>query len=187
MNKAPDNINLNNTSNELLSCFDDDGNPISPKTRKKLHTEPYNTWHAVVNVWVLNKDELVLCSKRSDTVSGNPGKWQTYFGGHVKAGHSFSDTIIAELNEEIGLSVELEKLHLIDKGKDQSVKHFYESYAYLFSGKLENLKFNDGEVSEVKWMTIEDYWNDKQNHPEKWCNNLNPENQVKVRKYLNSL
>ncbi len=55
-------------SDELLECFDDEG-----------------LWHGIASVWLFNSKGEILCSKRSDVLSGNPGKWQTCFGGHVKA------------------------------------------------------------------------------------------------------
>ena len=80
------NQKVNSTTDELLECFDLQGNPIERKSRQEIHTKPYIIWHGVSNIWVLNNLGSTLCSKRAETVSGNPGKWQTYFGGHAKAG-----------------------------------------------------------------------------------------------------
>ena len=174
-------------SDEVLECFDEQGNVIEPHTRKEVHTEPLKYWHGVVNIWIVNPKLQLLCSKRSETLTGNPGKWQTYFGGHVKAGKTFKQAAALELDEEVGLQIQDVKLCLIDRGKHESSKHFYESYAYLLENNTTSLKFNDGEITEVKWMDMEEYWEEKQLHPDSWCNSCGPENQEKIRNYIRSM
>src|SRR3989339_1339233 len=93
------NINLD----EQLECFDENENIIKPQTRRRVHTKPPRVWHGVTIIWIFTKKHQILCSKRSNLVEGNPGKWQTYFGGHVKSGVSFLQTAQIELKEEIGL------------------------------------------------------------------------------------
>jgi len=171
-------------NDEMLECFDDQGNTTEPHTRQEVHAEPLRYWHAVVNVWLVNPKLQILCSKRSEALKGNPGKWQTYFGGHVKAGKTFKQALAMELDEEVGLQVQDSKLCLVSKGSDPKAKHFYESYAYVFEGSSADLKFNDGEITEVKWFTMEEYWEQKQLHPENWCNSCKPEDQEKIRQCL---
>ena len=171
-------------ADELLECFDDKEKVIEPKLRGELHTKPYSTWHGVCNVWIVNIKGELLCSKRADFVSGNPGKWQTYFGGHVKAGSNFLQTAVAELSEEIGLNISPDNLHLIEKGRDSEYKHIFNNYTYLFNGTLDDLHFQDGEVTEVKWYLFEEYYQDKMSHPDKWCNEIEPEQYEALRRLI---
>ncbi|MGC9968416.1 MAG: NUDIX domain-containing protein [Minisyncoccia bacterium] len=177
------NLNMN-PADELLQCFDEQGRAIEPRRRGEVHTEPLQYWHGVVNIWVAGIDGKILCSRRSSWVSGNPGKWQSYFGGHVRAGDSFRETAIRELQEEIGLSVHPDMLYLVDKGQYLPSKHFYESYLYVFSGNLDAIKFNDGEIDQVKWLGMEEYQRDRENNPTQWCNGLSPENQARIKDRL---
>ncbi len=164
-------------SDELLECFDDNSDAIQPKNRQEIHVTPLSIWHGVASVWLLNskgensKGEI-LCSKRSDTLSGNPGKWQTYFGGHVKSGDDFLQTAQRELQEEVGLSLPTDNFKLVDSGKRQDVMHIYEMYAVLFNDDLSKLNFTDGEVVEIKWLTFDDYLSDKNLNPDKGCNSI---------------
>lgn len=174
-------------NDEMLECFDELGNIVKPRTRKEAHTEPLQYWHGVVNVWLVNSELQLLCSKRSKTLSGNPGKWQTYFGGHVKSGTTFKQAVGSELDEEVGLQVQDSKLCFINKGKNEPSKHFYESYSYLFEGDIEDLIFNDGEITEVKWIDMKEYWKEKQSYPENWCNSCSLENQKKIRQCVEEL
>ncbi len=170
------------SNDELLVCFDEQGSPIEPHTRREVHAEPLAFWHGVVNVWLIDHRGQLLCSKRSEALSGNPGKWQTYFGGHVKAGKTFQEAAVMELDEEVGLRTNPEKLYLIEKGKYEQSKHFFESYAYFFGGQTDNLKFNDGEITEVKWLDMDEYNLLRKSEPELWCNGCSPENQEKIKK-----
>jgi isopentenyldiphosphate isomerase len=171
-------------NDELLECFDEQGNVAAPHTRQEVHTDPLQFWQGVANIWLVNKKSEIACSKRSESLSGNPGKWQTYFGGHVKAGESFRQTAVTELDEEVGLQVKDSDLILIDKGRHEPAKHFYESYTCLFNGDIADLKFNDGEIVEARWLGMETYLEEKQLHPENWCNGCNFENQVKIRQFV---
>ena len=179
-------ITYNNpeSSDELLKCFDAEGNIIKSKLRKIIHTKPYSIWHGVANIWLISKNGEILCSKRSNKLPGNPGKWQTYFGGHVKDHASFSNTIQDELDEEIGIKFSANKLVLIDEGKRKDVMHFYKSYAVLFEDDAQKLNFQDGEIIEVKFFTFNDYQKGRKDEPENWCNNINLENYKKIIKKL---
>ena len=83
---------------ELLLCFDNLGNPINPQIRSVVHTKPYRIWHGVTAIWVFNSKKEILCTKRSKMNEGNPGKWQTYVGGHVKSDQTFIDAAVADEN-----------------------------------------------------------------------------------------
>jgi len=170
-------------NDEMLECFDELGNIIESHTRQEIHGDLVKYWHGVVNIWLVNNQRQLLCSKRSETLKGNPGKWQTYFGGHVKNGATFKEAAIMELDEEVGLQVDEARLYLIDKGKNESSKHFYESYMYPFNGEVTDLNFNDGEITEVKWLSMEDYWQQKTTNPDNWCNNCSPGSQEKIKQY----
>lgn len=177
--------NIHNT--EMLECFDDNGKIIEPVLRKLAHEEPLKYNHAVVNIWVINKNGEILCSKRSEGVKGNPGKWQTYFGGHLKAGITFIENAKIELEEEIGLNVEDKDLFLLDKGYYEPSKHFYESYIYVLNGSVLDLNFNDGEVTDIKWYSIEDYWKERNLNEDKWCNGLTEDAQKKIKEFINNI
>ncbi len=160
---------------ELLACFDDNGNTIGSRLRSEVHTQPYVIWHGVSCIWIVNNQKQILCSKRSSSVSLNHNKWQTYFGGHLKAGSDFIDTAIIELNEEVGLNIKKSDLHLFKIGKDFKNKQFFHNFVFKYNEPLEDLEFNDEEVVEVKWYDFETYQLVKESHPELWCNGTSQE------------
>ncbi len=172
---------------ELLQCFDEFGHPseAQPRTETKAHPDKY--FCGVVNIWLVNDQAQLLCSKRSDWVSGNPNKWQTYFGGHVAAGMSFKETAVKELEEEIGLRIDENDLFFVAKGKDETHRQFFESYALRFNKSPADLKFTDDEVVEARWMDINTYWNEKELNPDGWCNNCRPERQAVIKDWIKQI
>lgn len=171
---------------ELLQVYDEQGNPVEPLSRSIVHQKPVQHWHGVVNVWLVNANGELMVSKRSENVGGNPGKWQTYFGGHVPAGMTHIETAVKELEEEIGLTINPDSLHIIDKGQftNDDHLHFYESYALLYEGNPEGLNFADGEISAAKWMSMDEYQQARTDNPEQWCNACNEQNQLKIKEWL---
>ncbi len=175
---------LENKNDELLECFDEHGSIIPPQPRKIVHSQPVVVWHGVTAVWLINDQGLILCSKRGKHNDGNPNKWQTYFGGHVKAGNSFEETAVAELWEEIGLECLSDKLFFIDSGKRADVMHVYKMYAVLFNEPLNDLKFVDEEVSEARWLSFQDYQAEINSNTADWCNGMNADQYKKIVEVL---
>ncbi len=169
---------------EMLQIFDEEGNRTDALPRAIANAEPRKHWCGVVNVWLVNAQGEVLCSKRADTLSGNPGKWQTYFGGHVKAGQSFVDAAISEMDEEVGVQIDPKKLFLVSKAaRPQYLRHF-ESYAYPFDGEISALTFNDGEIVDSKWMSIPKYLKDRETNPDHWCNGISEESKASLEEWI---
>jgi isopentenyl-diphosphate Delta-isomerase len=171
--------------NEILLCFDESGNVIEPHTRAEAHELPLKYWHAVSEVWVVNKNAQLLCSKRSELLSQKPGRWQTRFGGHAQADSTYEETALRELEEEAGLKIMPEDLYLIrDVRKNDEFKHLGKCYVCLFNGSLEEVKFNDGEVTEIRWMSMEDYEKEKSENPDAWTNGCSIEDQAAIKQWL---
>jgi 8-oxo-dGTP diphosphatase len=169
---------------ELLECFDEDGSRAHPRYRSEVCTQGTRRWHAVADVWVVNRDGMILCTQRSPAKQSDPNKWQTRAGGHVKAGKTFLETAVSELYEELGIKAKPENLYLIEKGKEEDRMHVFEYYVFLFDGGLKDLSFLDNETIEAKWYAFDMYVKNKEKYPEKWCSPLLEENYLKIKEWL---
>ena len=165
---------------EILQVFDDQRTPIAEIPRSVVKADPRIHWYGVINVWLVNKGGEILCTKRSDTVKNNPGKWQTFAGGHLKAGQSYVDAAIAELDEELGLKIDPSKLVLMTARSNTEILCHFENLAYPLDVPSEEVEFPDGEIVEANWMSIGDYFADKTASPEKWCNGISDEGRDKL-------
>lgn len=158
---------------ELLDIVDENNNLIGEiAPRSKIHAE--GIWHRTVHIFLFRKNNGqidFLVQLRAPFKDLNPNKWGTSFAGHIKSGATIEEGVKSELQEEIGLDIDFEKLlggywRKRDKGLN---REFTMTYFYEYNGKLEDLKFNDGEVQEVKWMSIEDIRRSMVEDPEKWA------------------
>jgi isopentenyldiphosphate isomerase len=161
---------------ELLDIVDENNNPTGKSApRSKIHSE--GIWHRTVHIYLFrkNNNEIeFLVHLRSPFKDSSPNKWDTRFGGHIKAGTTIVESVKVELEEEIGLNVPANKL--IEgawASWDGGANREYTKVYYLeYNDDLSNLKFNDGEVQEIKWMSIADIKNSITDNPEKWSPEL---------------
>lgn len=158
---------------ELIEILDAEGNKTGEvEPRSVVHTQ--GLWHKTVHIYLYrmvdSKVEL-LVHLRSKIKDLSPNMWDRCFGGHLKVGDSVESAVKSELQEEIGLQIEPEKLKVgrVYKREVFPNNEFMAVYYYeLYSG-LSELTFNDGEVQEVKWMKVGDIRNSMKDAPELWA------------------
>lgn len=158
---------------EYLDIVDGDGNQTGKKELRSFCHEK-GLWHQVAVAYFYrfknNKLEL-LVHLRSKFKEQSPDKWAIRFGGHVEAGSTVEETVIKEIQEEVGINVTFEDLILGTKSYYNSDfnKEVGNIYYYNFNGEKDDLVFNDGEVQEVKWMDIDEIENSIKNNPDIWA------------------
>jgi isopentenyl-diphosphate Delta-isomerase len=153
---------------ELFDIVDE--NNISfgiKKERSLVHKD--GDWHHSVHIYVWNDKNELLVHLRSPFKDLHPNCWDTRFGGHVLAGDTIENTAMKELAEEIGIKVEYEDLvkGMVIKYDGGTNREFNDIFYYKFR-KNDNIKFNDNEVVEVNWMSVEDILKSVKNNPDKW-------------------
>lgn len=138
---------------EFFDIVDEENQPTGiKKTRSEVH-DSKAFWHRATHIWIVNKDGKILCQQRSLAKDVFPGKWQSFFGGHLKSGQTYDDNSISELGEELGLTVNKTDLRPLYILKNEPSKHFGQVYIMTWNGSIEDLRFNDKEVEKVKWFS----------------------------------
>lgn len=177
---------MQQNTEELLDVLDENNQSTGVVLpRKQVHAE--GLWHRTVHIYLFRKSVtgleflLHLRSKLKETA---PGLWDTRFGGYIKAGQSMEEGVRDELQEEIGLDAK--KLNLFggewQKRDFPPNREYTQIYFLEYDDSLENLKFNDGEVDEVKWMSADDIKESMRNNPDIWSASL--EGFEKISEYL---
>ena len=141
---------------ELLDVLDENGK-LTGRKEDRIIVHEKNLWHIHVGIWIMNEKGELLFQKRSPNKRVNPNKW-TRTGGHVDSGETPLIGIQRETEEEIGVKIPIDKIELIDIQKKQREigSHFTYSYFTFVNYKLEDYTMQKEEVSDLKYITIEE-------------------------------
>ncbi len=139
---------------EYIDIVDVNNNPIG-KVKEKHQAHEDGDFHRTVHIWIINNKNELLLQKRSATKKTHPNCWDISGAGHIRAGESVIDGAIRELKEELGVKVQENKLQYIATIKStKNPKNMEFQYVYLLkcNKQIEEYIFEDGEVSEVKYI-----------------------------------
>jgi isopentenyldiphosphate isomerase len=167
---------------EYIDIVTEDNEPTGEKRlRTEVHAQ--GLWHRSVHIYLFRAKTgqiEILVHLRSKNKDLCPNKWDTRFGGHVKAGETIAEAVGGELHEEIGLRVEPDKLIQGETYKHDggTNREFNPVYYYRFDGSTDSLKFNDGEVQKIRWMTEDEIKYAFHTEPENWGASLSGFEQV---------
>jgi isopentenyldiphosphate isomerase len=92
---------------ELLKVFDENYTYLRDENRDKVHHE--GLWHETFHCWLVD-DQFVYIQKRSVMKKDFPGLFDITAAGHILSTESVADGI-REVEEELGIEVDLTKLH----------------------------------------------------------------------------
>jgi 16S rRNA (adenine1518-N6/adenine1519-N6)-dimethyltransferase len=108
--------------------------------RSEVHGN--NLRHRAVHILVFNEAGALYLQQRSRWKDRHPLLWDSSAAGHVSAGESYDETAQRELEEELGVSIPLEKvLTLPASGRTD------QEFIWLYRGQLPgNPKPNRGEI-----------------------------------------
>ena len=142
---------------ELLEIYNENrektGKIIKRRADVKLENNEYVLY---VQCWIINANKEILLTQRNfNKIRG--GMWEPT-GGIVSYGETSIEGIQRELEEEIGIKVEAKELNkvrtIMQKG---SINWFRDIYILRKDVKIEDLKFNDAEVVDAKYVKIDQF------------------------------
>lgn len=145
---------------EILDVFNRKGEVVDKASREVVHQN--GLWHKAVVTFIINDKLQVLLQRRSKT-RVYPNLWDASSSGHVSEGENGAVAVVREAKEELGLTLNKNKLqHILtdkNKYKDKLVKDFQIIEYYIIKQNL-NIKdvvIQKEEVSNVKWLSLEKY------------------------------
>jgi len=113
------------------------------------------------HVWIWRRgaegDVEVLVQLRSADMRSWPNYWDISAAGHIKAGETILETAVNETDEETNIKLDPGRLDWIfsDRAIDEGYDEFRHVFLYEMTGEPE-LRFNDGEVVALKWVSLLD-------------------------------
>lgn len=167
---------------EYFDIYNEDGTPTG---RKKLRNEVHRDgdWHKTIHAWVMNSKGELLIQLRHPKKDSSPNKWDVSIAGHIPAGSDAPTTLVREAAEELGLELlaeDAEFLFTVRQQRDEPERglinnEFQEVFLIRRDVDISTLRFQDGEVSAVRWIMpeeLERHTSEKDNdfvvHPEEY-------------------
>ena len=146
---------------ELLDVVDEENN-LTGKVEHREIIHQKGLYHREVGIWIMNEKGKILIQKRSANKKQAPNKWGIT-AGHVDAGQEPIEVAIREVLEEIGLELkkeEIEFLFVTKKHKKFSDTQYNNNFQYIYfarsNKKIEEYEIQEEELSEVKYISIEE-------------------------------
>lgn len=112
-----------------------------------------NEYILAVHCWIINSRNEILITQRSLNLNRG-GMWEDTHGS-VKSGETSIEGMKRELKEELGLDIEENELILFKTLKRKNV--FRDCYIVLKDISLDSINFNDNEVMDCKYVSIEEF------------------------------
>ena len=148
---------------EFFDVLDENGNKTSKtKLRSEVHRD--GDWHKAVHIWIINNNGDVLLQRRCATKDSNPNMLDISSAGHLSAGDDSLTGAIRELKEELNLDVSKEDLKLIKTLKRSSKytetfinNEFDDLYILRTDKKLEDMKYQEEEISEIMFVPYKEF------------------------------
>lgn len=115
---------------------------------------PYGKYRLSIHIWIVNDKNEILIQQRSANRKKFPNMWANT-GGACVAGETSIKTVFRELKEELDIIPNIDDLELIASYKRE--KDYVDVWVLRQNINITDLKFNDNEVQDAKWVTIEDW------------------------------
>ncbi len=139
---------------ELVDIYNDKHEKLNyTKDRKELIKGEFRL---SCFVWIINDNDELLIQQRASTSKKYPNKWETVSGGAL-LGEDAIIGAIRELGEELGIQVNKEDLRFI--GSYARINDFVEVFLLKSNIDIKDLKLQEDEVQDVKWVSIKEFEN----------------------------
>lgn len=138
------------STEELFDVVDKHDNVVDVKTRSEVHH--LGLRHRAVHVFLFRSDGQMLIHLRTATKEEFPSVWTSSACGHVSAGEGYADSVGRELQEELGISADLQRALKVDACPDTS-NEFSELYTATSDAEVEA---DPAEIAEIAWVSLEE-------------------------------
>jgi isopentenyldiphosphate isomerase len=160
-------------SDELIDIFNNKNEPTGQKMKHEAHRD--GSWHRVSHIWIYNSKGEVLLQLRAKNKELYPNMWDISAAGHLGAGEDPVTGGLREMEEEIGLIAKPNDLKFF-KVRELKIRlgeminnEFCYVYFLKFDGNPSDLDLQDGEVSKLKFMPLDQLEADLKIHPDNYA------------------
>ena len=134
---------------------------------EKMQAHENGLLHRAFSVFLFNEKGEMLLQKRASTKYHSPNQWTNAVCSHPRIHETYIEGAKRRLKEELGIETEITpKFHFIYKA-DVGQNLWEHELDHVFTGDFNGaVKMNPDEVSEVRYVTMQDLENEMETHPE---------------------
>lgn len=147
------NPNTTDPKDELLTHVDENNEVIGGIRREECNNATTKPWHRNVHVYILNSQNEILITRRSNTKDTSPNQLTISLAGHIRYGEDEKDSTKREIKEELGIDTDIKYI------TTYKIDYQYErEFIYIFFAKTnQEPKLNTEEVSEYMYIDLEKF------------------------------
>jgi len=150
-------------TDEYIDKLNSSGERTGEKVLKSdAHLKGY--WHLAAHIWIYTPSGQILLQHRTDFKDLYPNLWDLSVGGHVEFGEDVLATAVREMEEEIGLKVEQNRLKkvgvmtaemVLDDGRLNN--EFQHVYLLEHEVVLDKLVLQEDEIDRMELIGFEKF------------------------------
>jgi 16S rRNA (adenine1518-N6/adenine1519-N6)-dimethyltransferase len=106
---------------EIFDVVDREDRVTGQLSRHEVHRQ--KLIHRAVHIFVFNERGDLFLQRRSKWKDTHPLKWDSSAAGHVNAGQTYSETAPREIEEELGVSAEVEEIAALPPSQNTGWEH----------------------------------------------------------------
>ncbi len=150
----------------ILNTVNENDEIVGEATREEIHMQGLP--HRETHVWFYTPQGEIIFQHRAKDKDTYPDLLDATVGGHVEIGDSYEKTAVKEAEEETG--VVITEADLIPIKKLQAIPHhdpvtntinnaFKMEFAYLYNGKVSDLRIEEGKIIGFEAFPIQKLFN----------------------------
>lgn len=155
---------------EVFELVDENDQVIGRELRGIVHRQ--GLLHRAVYAWVFNPSGELLIQQRSPLKKIGANQWDLSAAEHLQPGEDYTSAVVRGLSEELGIQIEtvemagpLQPTHKreLHQGEFHDVELVR---SYRLDGFKAEVKLGDGEVTETRWIAIDELKKEIAHEPE---------------------
>lgn len=135
-------------NDELFDVVNENDNVLRQALRSVVHRDKLT--HRAVHIFVFRSNGDLVLHKRTDHKEEFPGVWTSSASGHVSAGEDYDTAAPRELEEELGITTPLERLHKFAARAETCFEHTV-LYRTICD---EELRVDENEIAAVDFVSV---------------------------------
>ncbi|MBR9704389.1 NUDIX domain-containing protein [Candidatus Pacearchaeota archaeon] len=157
---------------EIVNIYDENNKFLNKDTLDNAHK--LGLWHRSAHMWIYNDKGELLIQLRQKDMNFYPDKWDLSSAGHIDSNETLREGALREVFEELGLDLKENDLTLyrIMKRILNYPGIINPEFCYIYLIKLNinlsEIKIQDYELQDVKFISLNDLENDLKNNPTKY-------------------